>query len=140
MRMNRALTEAIRMERFSEIYDGLQKDRLSCEEAAVILGCSVRHFLRLRDRYDEEGAGGLKDRRVGQRRGISAGGRDEALCRHLCRSAQSAQASRQAHPKMPKGASSTWASADASASFPPAWRHCITPSRSSGAGTALLIP
>lgn len=66
MRMNRALTEAIRMARFSDVYDDLQKDRLSCEEASLILGCSVRHFLRLRDRYDEAGAGGLKDRRVGQ--------------------------------------------------------------------------
>jgi len=66
MRMDRALTEAIRMARFSDIYADLQQDKLSCEEAALILGCSVRHFLRLRDRYDEEGAGGLKDRRVGQ--------------------------------------------------------------------------
>jgi len=44
MRMNRALTEAIRMARFSEVYDDLQRDRLSCEEAALILGCSMRHF------------------------------------------------------------------------------------------------
>lgn len=43
-------------------------------------------------------------------------------------------------PQMPKGASSTRVGADASASSSPAWRHCITPSRSSGAGTAQLIP
>lgn len=54
------------MERFEEIYDDLQKHRLSCEEAAMILGCSSRHFLRLRDRYDESGLCSLKDRRVGR--------------------------------------------------------------------------
>src|ERR1700722_3128455 len=66
MRMNRALTERIRMERFEEIYDDYQSSKLSCEEAAMILGCSNRHFLRLRDRYEEDGLGGLKDRRVGR--------------------------------------------------------------------------
>jgi transposase len=75
MRINRALTEAIRMERFEEIYDNFQEYRLSCEDAAMMLGCSVRHFLRLRDRYGEEGMAGLKDRRVGRvskRRGADA--------------------------------------------------------------------
>lgn len=64
MRINRASTEAIRMERFEEMYYEYQKDRLSCEEAAMILGCSNRHFLRLRERYDEDGLAGLKDRRM----------------------------------------------------------------------------
>lgn len=63
---DRALTEAVRMERFSEIYDDFRQDRLSCVEAARILGCSERHFLRLRGRYAEEGLDGLRDRRVGQ--------------------------------------------------------------------------
>jgi len=54
------------MERFEEIYDDLQKHKLSCEEAAMILGCSSRHFLRLRERYDEDGLSGLKDRRMGR--------------------------------------------------------------------------
>lgn len=53
------------MERFEAIYDDFQDDRLSCEEAAMILGCSVRHFLRLRERYDERGLLSLKDGRVG---------------------------------------------------------------------------
>ena len=66
MRMDRALTEAIRMERFSEIYEDSEQDRLSCGEAARILGCSERHFLRLRGRYAEEGLEGLRDRRVGR--------------------------------------------------------------------------
>jgi transposase len=66
MRINRALTEAIRIERFEDIYDDFHEDRLSCEDAAMMLGCSSRHFLRLRDRYEEEGLAGLGDRRVGQ--------------------------------------------------------------------------
>lgn len=66
MRMDRALTEAIRMGRFSEIYEDFEQDRLSCGEAARILGCSERHFLRLRRRYAEEGLEGLRDRRVGR--------------------------------------------------------------------------
>lgn len=66
MRINRGLTEWIRMERFGEIYADYQDSRLSCEEAAMILGCSLRHFLRLRERYEESGVAGLKDRRVGR--------------------------------------------------------------------------
>src|SRR5271165_6827701 len=65
MRINRLLTEAIRMERFEDLYDDYQRSKLSCEDAAMILGCSARHFLRLRDRYEEAGLLGLKDRRVG---------------------------------------------------------------------------
>lgn len=66
MRHNRALTEAIRMERFEELYIELEAGRLGCEDAAMILGCSTRHFLRLRSRYDEDGLEGLRDRRVGR--------------------------------------------------------------------------
>jgi transposase len=66
MRMNRALTEAIRMERFSDINDRFEGDSLSCGEAATILGCSERHFLRLRGRFALEGLDGLADRRVGR--------------------------------------------------------------------------
>jgi hypothetical protein len=66
MAMDRALTEAVRMERFSEIYEDYIGDRLSGFEAAQILGCSERQFLRLRGRYADEGLEGLRDRRVGQ--------------------------------------------------------------------------
>ena len=66
MRHNRALPEAIRMERFEELYIELGAGRLGCEDAAMILGCSTRHFLRLRSRYDEAGLEGLRDRRVGR--------------------------------------------------------------------------
>lgn len=54
------------MERFSEIYEDFLGDRLSCTEAARILGCSERQFLRLRGRYADEGVEGLRDRRVGR--------------------------------------------------------------------------
>ena len=66
MRHNRSLTEAIRMERFEELYSELEAGRLGCEDAAMVLGCSPRHFLRLRSRYDEAGLEGLRDRRVGR--------------------------------------------------------------------------
>lgn len=66
MRRDRALTETIRMGRFTQIYEDFEQDRLSCVEAARILGCSERHFHRLRSRFLEEGLEGLRDRRVGR--------------------------------------------------------------------------
>lgn len=66
MRRDRVLTETVRMERFSEISEDFIGERLSCTEAARILGCSERHFLRLRVRYADEGVAGLRDRRVGR--------------------------------------------------------------------------
>src|SRR5712691_1168922 len=46
--------------------------RLSCVEAAELLGISERHFRRLRDRYEAEGAEGLIDRRRGRASGRRA--------------------------------------------------------------------
>src|SRR6516162_5565177 len=49
--------------------EGLERyraGRLSCEEAAELLGVSERHFRRLRDRYEADGAEGLIDRRRGR--------------------------------------------------------------------------
>ncbi len=66
MRRDRALTEAIRMGRFSEVLEDFEQDRLSCVEAARILGCSERQFHRLRGRFADEGLEGLRDRRVGR--------------------------------------------------------------------------
>lgn len=54
------------MEIFEDIYDRFEESKLSCDEAASLLGCSVRHFLRLRGAYDEEGLRGLADGRVGK--------------------------------------------------------------------------
>ena len=39
---------------------------LSCGEAAQVLGMSERHFRRLRDRYEADGAAGIVDRRLGK--------------------------------------------------------------------------
>lgn len=66
MSMNRTLRKVLRMETFEVIYDEYQKDMYSCEEAAQMLGVSTRHFLRLRDRYDEDGVSGLKNRGLGR--------------------------------------------------------------------------
>lgn len=46
--------------------------RLSCVEAAEFLGMSERHFRRLRDRYEADGAEGLIDRRRGRASGRRA--------------------------------------------------------------------
>jgi transposase len=55
--------------------DGLERYRsgqLSCIDAADFLGISERHFRRLRDRYEAEGAEGLIDRRRGRLSGRRA--------------------------------------------------------------------
>jgi hypothetical protein len=46
--------------------------RLSCVEAAELLGVSERHFRRLRDAYAAEGEAGIVDRRRGRRSGRRA--------------------------------------------------------------------
>lgn len=52
--------------RFEEIHGRWQQGRLSQAEAAEVLGMGERTFRRWRDRYDEEGLGGLLDRRLGR--------------------------------------------------------------------------
>jgi transposase len=52
--------------RFEEVYGRFRRGRLSCEEAADLLGVSVSTFGRSRRRYDAEGAEGLYDRRIGR--------------------------------------------------------------------------
>jgi transposase len=62
--------------RMSRYLDGLcqyRRGRLSCVDAADLLGISERHFRRLRDRYEAEGAEGLIDRRRGRLSGRRAG-------------------------------------------------------------------
>ena len=49
-----------------------QARRLSCVEAAELLGMSERHFRRLRDAYEERGAEGIVDRRRGRASGRRA--------------------------------------------------------------------
>lgn len=59
----------------ARIIEALGRHRLghlSCVEAAEYLGMSERHFRRLRDRHDAEGAEGLIDRRRGRKSGRRA--------------------------------------------------------------------
>jgi len=54
------------MARIVEAIGRYRSGRLSCVEAAEVLGMSERHFRRLRDRYEAEGAEGLVDHRLGR--------------------------------------------------------------------------
>ena len=56
----------VRMARIVDAIGGYHRRELSCMEAAELLGISERHFRRLRDRYDAEGAQGIIDRRRGR--------------------------------------------------------------------------
>src|SRR5580692_11907273 len=61
--------------RMSRYLDGLNRHisgRLSCVAAAELLGISERHFRRLVERYEAEGAEGLIDRRRGRASGRRA--------------------------------------------------------------------
>ena len=49
----------VRMARYIEGLERYRARRLSCEEAAELLGVSERHFRRLRDRYEADGTDGL---------------------------------------------------------------------------------
>jgi hypothetical protein len=53
--------------RFEEALERYRKRRLTADEAGELLGMSGRNFRRLSLRYDEEGADGLRDRRLGRR-------------------------------------------------------------------------
>jgi len=55
------LVEEIFKMRFEDIYGRYQKRRLTCEEAAELLGVSVKTFYRKRQRYEEEGFDGKFD-------------------------------------------------------------------------------
>lgn len=56
----------VRMSRYLDGVLRYRSGRLSCVDAADLLGISERHFRRLRDRYEAEGAEGLIDRRRGR--------------------------------------------------------------------------
>jgi transposase len=56
----------VRMARIVDAIGGYHRRELSCLEAAELLGMSERHFRRLRDRYDAEGAEGIIDHRRGR--------------------------------------------------------------------------
>jgi len=65
--MNRtAWLQDRRMQKFTDILSRWERKKLSGFEAAEILGMSERQFRRYRRRYDEEGVGGLADKRLGK--------------------------------------------------------------------------
>ena len=65
MGRGRVLSE-VRAMRFEDVFGRYQRGRLSCEEAADVLGVSVSSFFRWRRRYAAEGAAGLADARLGK--------------------------------------------------------------------------
>ena len=65
--MNRAaLNEGLRRMRFETVLDRQKGGEITQLEAAEMLGINERTFRRWRDRFDEDGAPGLADRRLGQ--------------------------------------------------------------------------
>jgi transposase len=55
-----------RMKKFLDVLGRYERRKLSALEAGEILGCSERQFRRWRDRYEEEGIEGLRDKRLGR--------------------------------------------------------------------------
>src|SRR4051812_40236586 len=70
-RRDRMLPE-VRMARIIDAIGLHQAKKLSCVEAAELLGMSERHFRRLRDAYEAHGAEGIVDRRRGRASGRRA--------------------------------------------------------------------
>src|SRR5688500_1540364 len=60
------LLPEVRVARIVEAIGRYRQGELSCGEAAELLGMSERHFRRLRDRYEADGAEGIVDRRLGR--------------------------------------------------------------------------
>lgn len=67
----RMLSE-VRVMRFEEVMGRYVDGRLSCEEAADLLGMSVSSFYRWRRRYEDGGVEGLADGRLGKASGRRA--------------------------------------------------------------------
>lgn len=54
------------MQKFRDVLSRWESGQLSMMEAGELLGMSERQFRRYRDRYEEEGLEGLRDRRLGK--------------------------------------------------------------------------
>lgn len=65
MKKTKVREEVLKM-RFEDVYDRFEKQTLTTQEAAELLGVSVSVFYRKRVRYEEEGVEGLFDRRIGK--------------------------------------------------------------------------
>ncbi|MGH2619668.1 MAG: helix-turn-helix domain-containing protein [Anaerolineales bacterium] len=65
--MNRtAWLQDRRMKKFRDVLSRWERKDLSGLEAGELLGVSERQFLRYRDRYEEDGVDGLRDKRLGK--------------------------------------------------------------------------
>ena len=65
--MNRSdWREDRRMQKFRDVLSRWEAGSLSQLEAAELIGCSERQFRRYRDRFNEDGDDGLRDRRLGK--------------------------------------------------------------------------
>lgn len=65
--MNRATwLQDRRMRKFRDVLSRWESGQLSMLEAGELLGMSERQFRRYRERYEEEGLDGLRDRRLGK--------------------------------------------------------------------------
>ena len=60
------LREEIFKMKFTTIYNRFNRGKLTCAEAADMLGVSIKTFYRKRQRYDEEDFSGQFDRRLGK--------------------------------------------------------------------------
>ena len=64
--MDRArIHEGVRQMRFEDVLGRWRRSELSQSEAADLLGVGERTFRRWRDRHDQGGSPGLRDRRLG---------------------------------------------------------------------------
>ena len=61
-----SIHEGVRRMRFADLLDRQERGDLTQDDAAEMLGVSVRTFQRWRDRYVTEGDTGLADRRLGR--------------------------------------------------------------------------
>ena len=65
--MNRAeVLQEVRLMKFEDVYSRRTANKLTQEQAAEILGVSVRTVRRWEDRFEADGAEGLYDRRLGK--------------------------------------------------------------------------
>src|ERR1700681_4661531 len=55
-----------RMQKFRDVLSRWEAGVLSMKDAGELLGVSERQFRRFRDRYEEDGEEGLRDRRLGR--------------------------------------------------------------------------
>ena len=61
-----ALLQERRMQKFRDVLSRWEAGVLSMKDAGELLGVSERQFRRFRDRYEEDGEEGLRDRRLGK--------------------------------------------------------------------------